>query len=76
MPHVVVKLMAGRPEQLKRRLAEQIVKDVTTILDCGEESVSVAIEDIGPGEWTEKVYEPDIAANWEKLYKEPGYGPR
>ena len=76
MPHVVVKLMAGRPEQLKRHLAEQIVKDVTTILDCGEESVSVAIEDIGPGEWTEKVYEPDIAANWEKLYKMPGYGPR
>jgi 4-oxalocrotonate tautomerase len=75
VPHVVVKLVAGRSEQLKRRLADQIVKDVTVILSCGEESVSVAIEDIGPGEWTEKVYKPDIVPNWEKLYKEPGYDP-
>jgi 4-oxalocrotonate tautomerase len=49
MPHVVVKLVAGRSEELKRWLAEQIVKDVTTILKVGEESVSVAIPDRGRG---------------------------
>jgi 4-oxalocrotonate tautomerase len=75
MPHVVVKMMAGRSEELKRRLAEQIVKDVTMLLDMGEESVSVAIEDIGPGDWTEKVYKTDIVPNWDRLYKEPGYDP-
>ena len=75
MPHVVVKLVAGRSGNLKRRLAEQIVKDVITILKVGEESVSVAIEDIKAGEWTGKVYNADIVPNWDKLYKEPGYDP-
>jgi 4-oxalocrotonate tautomerase len=76
MPHIEVKMMAGRSEQQKRRLAEEIVKDVTTILECGEESVSVAIEDIRAGEWMEKVYEPAIVPNWGTLYKVPGYAPR
>ena len=43
MPHVVVKLLAGRSDQQKMRLADQIVKDVTATLNCGEEAVSVAI---------------------------------
>ncbi len=75
MPHVVVKLYAGRSEQQTIRLAKQIVKDLTAILNCGEESVSVAIEDIKPDDWAEKVYKPDILNNWEKLYKKPGYNP-
>ena len=36
MPHVVVKLMAGRSESVKRRLAEQLVKDVTTRRRSGD----------------------------------------
>jgi len=43
-PHVIVKLYPGRSEQQKIQLAEAIVKDVVTIIRCGEESVSVAIE--------------------------------
>ncbi len=76
MPHVVVKLLAGRPESVKRRLAEQIVKDVTTVLGCEDASVSVAVEDVLPGEWTATVYDVDIAPKWDTLYKEPGYDPR
>jgi 4-oxalocrotonate tautomerase len=75
MPHVVVKLYEGRSDQQKIRLADQIVKDVTAILNYGVESVSAAIEDIKPGEWTEKVYKADIVLNWEKMYKKPGYNP-
>ncbi len=51
------------------------MKDVTSTLNCGEESVSVGIEDIKAGDWTEKVYKSEIAPNWEKLYKKPGYNP-
>jgi 4-oxalocrotonate tautomerase len=72
----VVKLLSGRPESVKRRLAEQIVHDVTTILGCDDASVSVAVEDVKPGEWTERVYDVDIGPKWDLLYKEPGYGPR
>jgi 4-oxalocrotonate tautomerase len=75
MPHVVVKLLAGRSEQQKGRFAAQLVKDVMTILNCGEESISVTIEDIKAGDWAEKVYNAKIAPNREKLYKKPGYNP-
>ena len=73
MPHVIVKLWPGRSEQQKTQLAEAIVKDVVTITKCGEESVSVAIEEIKPEDWKEKVYKPDILNNVGKLYKKPGY---
>jgi 4-oxalocrotonate tautomerase len=73
MPHVIVKLWPGKSEQQKIRLAEEIVKDVTNVLNYGEESVSVAIEEVKPQDWAEKVYKPDIVNNSEKLYKKPGY---
>ena len=73
MPHVIVKLWPGRSEQQKIRLSEEIVNDVVDIVKCGEESVSVAIEEIKPEDWKEKVYKPDILNNLEKLYKKPGY---
>jgi 4-oxalocrotonate tautomerase len=72
-PHVIVKLYPGRSEQQKIRLAEQIVKDVVAIIKCGEESVSVAIEEIKPEDWAERVYKPDILNTPGKLYKKPGY---
>ena len=73
MPHVIVKLWPGRSERRKTQLAEEIVKDVVDILGNGEESVSVAIEEIEPGEWKEKVYMPDIIEKQGTLYKKPGY---
>jgi 4-oxalocrotonate tautomerase len=75
MPHVIVKLLPGRSEQQKTRLAEEIVKDVVAIAKCEEKSVSVAFEEIRPEDWAEKVYKPDILDSPEKLYKKPGYNP-
>ena len=73
MPHVIVKLWPGKSERQKVRLAEKIVEDVTKVLNYGEESVSVAFEEVGPQDWAEKVYKPDIVRNSERLYKRPGY---
>jgi 4-oxalocrotonate tautomerase len=73
MPHVIVKLWPGKSEQQKVRLAEEIAKDVMDVLDYGEESVSVAIEEVEPQDWAEKVYQPDIVNSSDKLYKKPGY---
>jgi phenylpyruvate tautomerase PptA (4-oxalocrotonate tautomerase family) len=72
MTHIIVKLWPGRSEQQKTRLAQEIVKDVVAIAKCEEKSVSVAIEEIKPEDWAEKVYRPDILNSLEKLYKEPG----
>ena len=75
MPHVIVKLYPGRTEEQKTRLAEAITKDVMTIAKCEEKSVSVAIEEIDPSQWAEKVYRPEILQNEANLYKKPGYNP-
>jgi 4-oxalocrotonate tautomerase len=73
MPHVIVRLRPGKSERQKARLAEEIAKDVTDVLSFGEESVSVAFEEVGTKDWAEKVYEPDIVNTSAKLYKKPGY---
>jgi 4-oxalocrotonate tautomerase len=75
MPHVIVKLWPGKSEELKARLAETITRDVMDVLHYGEESVSVAIEEVQSKDWKEKIYEPDIKKHWDKLYKKPGYVP-
>lgn len=72
MPHVIVKMYPGRTEDQKKRLTEAIVRDVTTILKCGEESVSVGIEDIAPADWDAQVRKPDIERDPSKIYKKPG----
>jgi len=73
MPHVIVKLWPGKTEKQKIRLAGAIADDVMKILHYGEESVSVAMEEVPSQDWAEKVYKPDIQNNWDKLYKKPGY---
>ncbi|MGN6312609.1 MAG: tautomerase family protein [Rhodanobacteraceae bacterium] len=73
MPHVIVKLWPGKSEAQKKRLAERITQEVMDVLDYGDESVSVAMEEIPAGEWAEKVYRPDIVGKPERIYKKPGY---
>ena len=73
MPHVIVKLWPGKSEEQKARLAERISQAVMDVLDYGEESVSVAMEEVRSSDWAQHVYRPDIKAKWDKLYKKPGY---
>ena len=73
MPHVIVKLWPGKSAEQKSRLAEEITNAVMNILHYGEESVSVAIEEVPSQDWAEQVYQPDIKHQWDKLYKKPGY---
>lgn len=73
MPHVIVKLWPGKSEKQKRQLSDEIVKSVMGILGYGEDSVSVAMEEIEPDDWKQKVYQPDILDSPDLLYKKPGY---
>ena len=75
MPHVIVKLWPGKSPEQKQSLTDVIVESVAGILNYGEESVSVALEEVSPADWTARVYTPDIAQKWESLTKKPGYGP-
>jgi len=73
MPHVIVKLWSGKSEASKRKLSERITEAVMSTLNYGEESVSVAMEEFDPKDWTEKVYKPDILAKPAQIYKKAGY---
>jgi len=75
MPHIIVKLYPGRSGEAKQRLVDAIVEDVVAIAGCEENVVSVAVEEIAPTEWPEKVYRPDILNKEHLLYKKPGYNP-
>jgi len=62
MPHVIVKLGLGNPNN-KRLVSLSITKDVMEILHYGEDSVSVAMEEVKSKDWVEKVYKPDVKHN-------------
>ena len=74
MPHVIVKLWPGKSEAQKQELSAAIVRDVTSILGYGDESVSVGFEEVPPDRWEAEVYGPDIQDRWRLLTKQPGYG--
>lgn len=42
-------------------------------LHCGEDSVSVGLEEVVAKDWMAKVYAPDIRAKPSTMYKKPGY---
>lgn len=75
MPHVIVKLYAGRSEQQKARIAEEVTRAIMAATGNAESSVSVSIEDVQPSDWPEAVYRPDILDKPDTLYKKPGYNP-
>jgi 4-oxalocrotonate tautomerase len=73
MPHVIVKLLPGKTEKQKANLADEITKAVMTVLNYGEGSVSVAMEEVRAEEWMKKVYKPNILGKPAQIYKKPGY---
>jgi 4-oxalocrotonate tautomerase len=68
---VIVKLWPGKSEQQKRRLARAIT-DVMKVPHYGDESLSVAFEEVDANDWGQKVHEPDIVRKADTLYKKPG----
>lgn len=76
MPHVIVKLVTGRSDQQKTKIAEEVTKAIMGTANCNESAVSVSIEDIQADAWTEKVYKPDILGGPGRLFKKPGYSPK
>jgi 4-oxalocrotonate tautomerase len=75
MPHVVVKMWAGKSEAQKTALSEAMVEALKATIGSSDSSISVAIEDVAPQDWMQQVYAPEIAPQLESLYKKPGYGP-
>lgn len=73
MPHVEIKCFSGRTEEQKRRCAEKVADDIAEMLGCEISSVSVAIKDVDEKDWKEEVWDKNIIADKDYLYKKPGY---
>lgn len=75
MSHIVIKMIEGRSEPQKQRIAELVTQAIMDGADCRADSVSVAIEDVPRADWTDAVYRPEIEPVLDTLYKKPGYKP-
>ncbi|MCG6189495.1 tautomerase family protein [Maribellus maritimus] len=73
MPHIQIKLIEGKTEEQKQKLAKELVKAAQKVIGLGDESYSVAIEDFTFEEWKNDVYPKDIMERKDILYKKPGY---
>lgn len=73
MPHVEIKCFSGRTEEQKRKCAEKVADDIAAILGCEISSVSVAIKDVDEKDWKEEVWDKNIIADKNYLYKKPEY---
>lgn len=73
MPHVIVKLHAGRTEAEKKTLAAGIAQVIKDTLGAEDGAISVGVEDVKPRDWMKDVYQPDIEQKQSTLYKLPGY---
>ena len=73
MPHFQIKLLEGKTEEQKQKLAQEVVKAAQKIIGLGDESYSVTIEEFSLNEWKNEVYPKDIMGRKDLLYKKPGY---
>lgn len=73
MPHVEIKCFPGRTDVQKQECAEKIAEVIAQTLGCNTGSVSVAIKDVSPEDWKEKVWDASITPDTPYLYKKPGY---
>ena len=48
-------MMSGRSEELKKKVAEDIVQAMMDSLGCERSHLSVSIIDVDPAEWNEKM---------------------
>ena len=75
MPHISVKMLAGRSEEQKKKLSAELVKVVNRVLGTPESHISVGIEDFSAEKWQE-VFEKEITDKPNAIYKKPNYDPK
>lgn len=71
MPHITVQMYPGRNDELKKKLAEALVKTASEVLQRGPEHFSVSVVDVPQDEWKGKVYDK-VRADKNTVIQ-PGY---
>lgn len=73
MPHVILKIAAGKSDVQKQEIADALTNALTKVIECEDKFVSVAIEDIEIADWMSKVYKTEILDKPELIVRQPGY---
>lgn len=73
MPHIQIKVLAGKSQEQKEQLAQEVIQAAQKVIGMGEESYSVSVEGFSPEEWKNEVYPNSIMAHQDLLVKKPGY---
>lgn len=73
MPHFEIKLLEGKSDTQKQKLAEAVIQAAQEVIGFGDESYSVTIEDFTWKQWKNEVYPKHIVEREDLLYKKPGY---
>jgi 4-oxalocrotonate tautomerase len=76
VPHIIVKLWPGQSDEQKHKLSDAIVRDVTSILNYGDQSVSVGFDEVSPQDWEPDVFRRYILKKLSTLTRVSGYGQR
>ena len=75
MPHISIKMLKGRTEEQKEKVANALADALVSSLGCSRRHVSVTVEDYTPQQWQE-VFEQEITKKQDKLCISPGYDPK
>ncbi len=55
MPHVDIRMFAGRTDEQKKKVADAVAEAMMDSLGCERSHLSVAIHDVDPDKWNEEV---------------------
>jgi len=75
MPHISVKMLKGRSEDQKDRLAEALKETIINVLHLPSKYVSVSIEDFTAEKWQE-VFKEEITDKPDAMKIMPDYDPK
>ena len=75
MPHISVKMLSGRTEEQKKKVAEAVKDAAMEALGIGDTYVTVSVEDYNNKQWQD-VFKEEVTDKGEKVYIKPKYDPK
>lgn len=75
MPHISVKMLKGRTESQKEKLAQELAKTLKNVLGVGDTHISVSIQDYTAQEWQGE-FKKEITDNIQNVRIKPKYDPK
>lgn len=75
MPHISIKMLEGRTEEQKQKLAKDLIDVLSRDLNADKHWITCTIEDYDAEEW-QKVFKTEIKDKPNAtIYKKPEYDP-